>query len=183
MGLGCWQYLEGGGHGEAHEASAEVHLAEHGTRGGHQHQHLPQQLQVDNQPPARGGREEPAQRGTLSAGLASLGTGPHHRASLSPTGVPNHGPLHTPGPTQAWWVGEVDDLLSLLCPAQSLARPKCSSVAIVPTFCPWGVPGHIPSFCSPCLNPTPFYLCAHVGLNVASSRSSPGLLLPFLSHV
>lgn len=54
--LGCQEYLEGGGDGEAHEASAEMGLAQHSACGSGKHQPIPQELQVGSQPPERGCR-------------------------------------------------------------------------------------------------------------------------------
>ncbi|KAK2504234.1 hypothetical protein MC885_021602 [Smutsia gigantea] len=53
---GCQQYLEGGRDREAHEAGAEMGLAQHSAHGSHKHQPVSQELQAGCEPPARGGR-------------------------------------------------------------------------------------------------------------------------------
>lgn len=98
--LGCWEYLEGGGHREAHKAGAEMGLAQYGTHGGREHQAVPQELQVGREPPARGGRLTAASVRVPLVRPAPLGTGTGQGPSSSAHGVLVM-VLPTPGPTQA----------------------------------------------------------------------------------
>lgn len=60
-----WEYLQGSGDREAHEARAEVRLAQHSAQGSREHQSVPQELQVGSKPPARGQVREGSVRPSL----------------------------------------------------------------------------------------------------------------------
>lgn len=127
----------------------------------------------------RGGQGRGGQWGPSLRALLLWAQGP----AMAPARVPmgGHGLFHTPGRTQAQWMGEVDTILSRLCTAQGLAHSRCSAVLL--TSYGWDVPSPAP-LCALCLNPSPIFmwptshLQAQVGSN-ASSRSPLRLLLPF----
>ena len=145
---GCRQYLEGSRNREAHEAGAEVGLAQHRAQGGHEHQPVPHQLQVGSEPPAKG----QVRVGSVGASVGPASLGTRAVPARVPTGSRLRSPPH-PGLTQARRVGEAQAAPARLRPAQDPAHSRCPSKLC---FLSLGY-GEPHPLCSPCLNPTSIF--------------------------
>lgn len=130
---GCRKYLEGGRDREAHEAGAEVGLAQHCAQGGHEHQPVPHQLQVGSEPPAKGQvrlGSVGAFGGTCFPGHKGCASASGHRVPATISSTPKLGGLGRPR------------LPRLAC--AQLRTQHTVGAQVSSAFCPWAVASHIP---------------------------------------